>query len=96
MRNELNLNSTSHPNLLLISQQTQLNIKELEAPQATPAMLEICLDGWTITYIEFLPQKSKQAKKQISEETLMKGNSQNQQVCGTLATHGTSTKGTQH
>lgn len=59
-------------------------------------MPEICLDEWTITYEEFQPWKSKQAKKRTSEETLVKVNPQNQQDSSTLATHGTSIQGTQH
>jgi len=44
-----------------------LNYKELEASQAKPTSHEVCIDGWTITYKEFQPRKTKQARKQISQ-----------------------------
>jgi len=58
-------------------------------------MLELCLDGWTITYTEFQPQKSNKAKKRNSEETPLKMNPQNQ-VSSTLVTPSTSIQGAKH
>lgn len=43
-------------------------------------MPEVCLDGWTITYTEFQPQKRKRIKKQPCEEALTRENTQNQPV----------------
>ena len=53
--------------LALIPSQMNLNCKELEASQAKTTSHEVCIDGWTITYKEFQPQKTKQARKQISQ-----------------------------
>jgi len=78
------------------SHQTHSNLKELDTPSATLAMPKLCLYGWTITYTELHPQKSNQAKKRTSEETLLKVNPHNQHVSSTLVTPGTLTQGTQH
>ena len=43
--------------LALIPSQMNLNYKELEGSH------EVCIDGWTITYKEFQPRKTKQARK---------------------------------
>jgi hypothetical protein len=59
--------------------------KELEVSQAkvTPVFPpEVCIDGWTITYTEFQPQKIKRAKKR-SNQTKM--NLQSQQADNTLS-----------
>jgi hypothetical protein len=77
------------------SHQTHSYIEELDTPSATLAMPELCLDGWTITYTELQPRKSKQTKKQTSEETPLKVDPHNQQVSSTLVTTGTSIQGTQ-
>jgi len=53
--------------LALIPSQMNLNYKELEASQAKTTSHEVCIDGWTITYKEFQPRKTKQARKQISQ-----------------------------
>ena len=53
--------------LALIPSQKNLNYKELAASQAKTTPPEVCIDGWTITYKEFQPQKTKQARKQISQ-----------------------------
>jgi len=53
--------------LALIPSQMHLNYKELEASQAKTTSHEVCIDGWTITYKEFQPRKTKQARKQISQ-----------------------------
>ena len=53
--------------LALIPSQKNLNCKELEASQAKTTSLEVCIDGWNITYKEFQPRKTKQARKQISQ-----------------------------
>ena len=49
--------------LVLTHSQMNLNYKELEASQAKPTSHEVCIDGWTITYKEFQPRKTKQARK---------------------------------
>jgi len=49
--------------LALIPSQMNLNCKELEASQAKTTSHEVCIDGWTITYKEFQPRKTKQARK---------------------------------
>ena len=53
--------------LALTHSQMNLNCKELEASQAKTISLEVCIDGWTITYKEFQLRKTKQARKQISQ-----------------------------
>ena len=53
--------------LALIPSQINPNCKELEVSQAKTTTDEVCIDGWTITYKEFQPQKTKQARKQISQ-----------------------------
>ena len=53
---------------------------------------KIVLDGWSITYKEFQPWKGKHAKKQTSEISEVKMNSQNQQASDSLLPHGTSLK----
>ena len=53
--------------LALTHSQMNLNYKELEASQDKPTSHEVCIDGWTITYKEFQPRKTKQARKQISQ-----------------------------
>jgi len=92
---EPNLSFTSQLPLVPNSHQTHSYPEELDAPSATLAMPEIYLDGWTITYTESQPQKSNQARKQISEETPLKENPQNQQVSSPLVTPGTSIQGAQ-
>ena len=49
--------------LALIPSQMNLNCKELEASQAKTTSHEVCIDGWTITYMEFQPRKTKQSRK---------------------------------
>ena len=49
--------------LALIPSQMNLNYKELEASQAKTTSHEVCIYGWTITYKEFQPQKTKQSRK---------------------------------
>jgi len=44
--------------LALIPSQMNLNCKELEASQAKTTSHEVRIDGWTITYKEFQPQKT--------------------------------------
>ena len=56
---------------------------------------KIVLDGWSITYKEFHPWKGKHAKKQTSEISEVKMNSQNQQANDSLLPHGTSLKDAQ-
>jgi len=53
--------------LALIPSQMNLNCKELEASQAKTISLEVCIDGWNITYKEFQPRKTKQARKPIRQ-----------------------------
>ena len=53
--------------LALIPSQMNLNCKELEASQAKTISLEVCIDGWNITYKEFQPRKTKQSRKQLSQ-----------------------------
>ena len=43
---------------------------------------EVCIDGWTITYMEFQPQKIKRAKKRSSQTKM---NLQSQQADNTLS-----------
>ena len=73
-----NLSSTLQSDLGPNSHQTHSYIEDLDTPSATLAMLELCLDGWTITYTKLQPRKSKQTKKQTSEETPLKVDPQNQ------------------
>ena len=61
------MGSTTLSHLALIPSQMNLNCKELEASQAKTTSHEVCIDGWTITYKEFQPQKIKRARKQISQ-----------------------------
>ena len=49
--------------LALIPRQMNLNYKELEASQAKTTSHEVCIDGQMITYKEFQPRKTKQARK---------------------------------
>ena len=53
--------------LALIPSKMNLNCKELEASQAKTISLEVCIDGWNITYKEFQPRKTKQSRKQLSQ-----------------------------
>ena len=53
--------------LALIPSQMNLDYKELEASQAKTTSHEVCIDGWTITYKEFQPRKTKQCRKQMSQ-----------------------------
>ena len=56
--------------LALITRQINLDSKASEISQAKITPLfphEVCIDGWTITYKEFQPRKTKQARKQISQ-----------------------------
>ena len=53
--------------LALIPSQMNLNCKELEASQTKTTSHEVCIDGWTITYKEFQPRKTKQSRKQLSQ-----------------------------
>ena len=58
----------SHPALMPC--QINSDFKELEVSQAKITPLfphEVCIDGWTITYKEFQPQKSKRARKRSSQ-----------------------------
>ena len=60
--------TSSHP--ALIPSQLNSDSKELEVSQAkvTPVFPhEVCIDRWTITYMEFQPQKIKQAKKRSNQ-----------------------------
>ena len=68
--------------LALIPSQMNLNCKELEASQAKTISHEVCIDGCTITYKEFQPQMTKQARKQFSQ---IKMNLQSQQADNTLS-----------
>ena len=95
LRVEPNLSSTWQLDLAPNSHRTHSYLEELDAPSATLSMLEICLDGWTITYTELQPWKSNQAKKRNSEETPLNVNPQNQQVSSTLLTPDTSIWGAQ-
>jgi len=55
LRVEPNLSSTWQLDLAPNSHRTHSYLEELDAPSATLSMLEICLDGWTITYTELQP-----------------------------------------
>ena len=68
--------------LALIPSQMNLNCKELEASQAKTTSHEVCIDGWTITYKEFQPRKTKQSRKQLSQT---KVNLQSQQANNALS-----------
>ena len=60
--------------------------KESEVSQAKITPLfpqEVCIDGWTITYKEFQPQKIKRAARKRSNQTKM--NLQSQQADSTLS-----------
>ena len=74
----LSSTTLSHP--ALIPGQINLDFKELEASQAKTASYELCIDGWTITYKEFQPQKIKRAKKWSSQTKM---NLQSQQADNT-------------
>ena len=67
---ELGRNQHSSSTTLLhpapMPDQINLDSKESEVSQAkiTPLFpYEVCIDGWTITYKEFQPRKTKQARK---------------------------------
>ena len=88
---ELELGSNQHSSSITSSHPTpipsQLNSdsKELEVSQAkvTPVFPhEVCIDGWTITYTKFKPQKIKRAKKRSSQTKM---NLQSQQADNTLS-----------
>ena len=75
--------TSSHP--APIPGQINSDSKKLEVSQAKvtpPFPHEVCIDGWTITYKEFQPQKIKRAKKR-SSQTKMK--LQSQQADNTLS-----------
>ena len=57
------LSSTTLSHLALIPSQINPNCKELEVSQAKTISGEVCIDGWMITYKEFQPRKTKQARK---------------------------------
>ena len=61
--NDQHLGSTTLSHLALIPNQMNPNCKELEASQAKTTSYGVCIDGWMITYKEFQPQKTKQAKR---------------------------------
>ena len=71
---ELGSNKHSSSTTLLhpapMPDQINLDSKELEVSQAKVTLVfphEVCIDGWTITYTEFQPQKIKQAKKRSNQ-----------------------------
>ena len=73
----------SHP--APIPSQINSDSKELEVSQAKITPLfppEVCINGWTITYKEFQPQRIKRARKRSS---LTKMNLQSQQANNTLS-----------
>jgi len=61
--NDQHLGSTTLSHLALIPNQMNPNCKELEASQAKTTLDKVCIDGWMITYKEFQPRKTKQAKR---------------------------------
>ena len=68
-----------------IPSQINSDSKELEVSQTKVTPLfphEVCIDGWTITYTEFQPQKIKRAKKRSSQTKM---NLQSQQADNTLS-----------
>ena len=68
-----------------IPSQINSDSKELEVSQAKITPLfphEVCIDGWTITYKEFQPQKIKRAKMRSSQTKM---NLQSQQADNTLS-----------
>ena len=58
-------NTTTLLNLDMVPSQIKLDNKELQVCQAKAMPNEVCIDGWTITYKEFQPQRAKRAKKQV-------------------------------
>ena len=77
----LSSTTLSHP--APIPSQLNSDSKELEVFQAKVTPLfphEVCIDGWTITYKEFQPQRFKRARKRSS---LTKLNLQSQQAGNT-------------
>jgi hypothetical protein len=75
------LGSNQHVNLSHLALiPSQINPKELEASQDKTTSHEVCIDGWTITYKEFQPRRTKQARKQVSQTKM---NLQSQQANNT-------------
>jgi len=76
MQSSQQLNSTTLPQLALISSQMKPDNKESRSTQVMPT--EVCIDEWTITYKEFQPRKAKRAKQQadnnVSSHKPMKNN----------------------
>jgi hypothetical protein len=62
------LNSTTMPNLAMIPSQRKPDNKEFQVCQAKAMPSEVCIDGWTITYKEFQPQRAKRAKQQVDND----------------------------
>ena len=66
---ELKLGSNQHSSSTTLSHlapipcQIYSDSKELGASQAKTTSHEVCIDGWMITYKEFQPQMTKQARK---------------------------------
>jgi len=61
------LGSDQHSNpkfshLALNSCHENLNLGDEEISQANPTTHEVCIDGWTITYKEFQPQRINQVR----------------------------------
>jgi hypothetical protein len=61
-------NSSILPHPALSSSLTKPDGKELEASQAKVMPSEVCIDGCTITYKEFQPQRAKRAKQQVDND----------------------------
>ena len=88
---ELELGSNQHSSSTTLSHpapmpgQINLDSKESEVSQAKITPLfphEVCIDGWTITYKEFQPQRIKRARKRSS---LTKMTLQSRQADNTLS-----------
>jgi len=79
------LRSDQHSNpklspLALNSCQENPNLGDEQSPQTNPTTHEVCIDGWTITYKEFQPQRINQCRKKPNQTKI---NHQSQRVDNT-------------
>jgi len=66
------LGSEQHSNpklshLALNSGHENPNLGDEETSQANPTAHVVCIDGWTITYKEFLPRSINQFRKKVNQ-----------------------------
>jgi hypothetical protein len=65
LQNKSNKEEDNVNNLDMNPSQIKPDNKEFQVCQAKAMPNEVCIDGWTITYKEFQPQRAKRAKKQV-------------------------------